>query len=149
VSTRPIASLQNPVIKMWRFSVLALVCMVTLVSTGVAQRERQIRLQINRGRDQYRFIPSSIVARPGDVLVFKVINGAPHSIVFESAGLTPEAHDALNAAIPRRAADLSSPLLTTDGAEYRMILPALPRGTYRFYCLPYRAYDMHGELHIE
>jgi plastocyanin len=128
---------------------LAVLLMVGAVATGVAQTEREVRLQVNADREQYRFVPARVVARPGDVLVFKVINGAPHSIVFESAGLSPQAHDALNSALPRRTADLGSPLLTTDGAEYRMIVPSLPRGTYRFYCLPYRAYDMRGELQIQ
>jgi plastocyanin len=122
---------------------------VGAVATSAAQTEREIRLQVNADRDQYRFVPARTEARPGDVLVFKVMSGAPHSIVFDAAGLSPEAHDALNSALPRRTADLSSPLLTTDGAEYRMILPSLPRGTYRFYCLPHRAYDMHGELRIQ
>jgi plastocyanin len=122
---------------------------VGAVATSAAQTEREIRLQVNADRDQYRFVPARTEARPGDVLVFKVMSGAPHSIVFDAAGLSPEAHDALNSALPRRTADLSSPLLTTDGAEYRMILPSLPPGTYRFYCLPHRAYDMHGELRIQ
>lgn len=128
---------------------LAVLLVVGVVATSAAQTEREIRLQVNADREQYRFVPARTVARPGDVLVFKVVSGAPHSIVFDAAGLSPQAHDALNAALPRRTADLSSPLLTTDGAEYRMILPSLPPGTYRFYCLPHRAYDMHGELRIQ
>ena len=129
--------------------VLAVLLMVGAAAPVAAQTEREIRLQVNPAREQYRFVPATTVAHSGDVLVFKVISGAPHSIVFDPAGLSPQAHDALNSALPRRTADLSSPLLTTDGAEYRMILPALPPGTYRFYCLPHRAYDMHAELRIE
>jgi plastocyanin len=132
-----------------RASLLTVPLMVGTIATGAAQTEREIRLQVNPEREQYRFAPARTVARPGDVLVFKVVSGAPHSIVFDPAGMSPEAHEALNAALPRRTADLSSPLLTTDGAEYRMILPSLPRGTYRFYCLPHRAYDMRGELRIQ
>jgi len=132
-----------------RSTLLAVLLIVGMAATGAAQTEREIRLQVNPEREQYRFVPARTVARSGDVLVFKVVSGAPHSIVFDAAGLSPEAHDALNAALPRRTADLSSPLLTTDGAEYRMILPPLPKGTYRFYCLPHRAYDMHGELRIQ
>ena len=30
-----------------------------------------------------------------------------------------------------------------------MIVPQVPAGTYQFYCLPHRAYDMRGELTIE
>jgi plastocyanin len=126
----------------------AFLLMVAAAATAAAQTEREIRLQVNAEREQYRFVPARTVARPGDVLVFKVVSGAPHSIVFDAAGLSPQAHDALNAALPRRTADLASPLLTTDGTEYRMIVPALPHGSYRFYCLPHRAYDMHGEIQV-
>jgi plastocyanin len=48
----------------------------------------------------------------------------------------------------RRVGDLSSPLLTTEGAEYRIVVPALPPGRYAFFCLPHRAYDERGQLII-
>ena len=69
-----------------------------------------------------------MTARPGDVLLFRVASGAPHSIVFEGDGLSGPAHEALNGAMAGRSGDLSSPLLTADGAEYRMVVPALPGG---------------------
>jgi plastocyanin len=68
--------------------------------------------------------------------------------VFEAAGLSEEAHEALNGAMSRRAGDLSSPLLTLEGAEYRMVVPQLSPGVYHFYCLPHRAYDMRGQLRV-
>src|SRR5262249_18102995 len=60
---------------------------------------------------EYRFEPAVVVAHPHDVLVFRLVNGAPHNITFESTDLSPQVHDALNAALPRRSADLTSPLL--------------------------------------
>jgi plastocyanin len=30
-----------------------------------------------------------------------------------------------------------------------MVVPQVPPGTYPFFCLPHRAYDMRGELRIE
>ncbi len=65
---------------------------------------------------------------PGDVLLFKTVSGTPHSIVFEAEGLSGPAHEALNGAMARRAGDLSSPLLSPDGAEYRITVPALNPG---------------------
>jgi hypothetical protein len=50
--------------------------------------------------------------------------------------------------MPRRSADLSSPLLTPDGAEYRIVVPTLPPGTYELFCLPHRAYDERASLQI-
>jgi plastocyanin len=109
-----------------------------------AQEVHEIRMEA-KGEREFQFSPGSIEARRGDVLLFRAESGAPHSVVFERRGLSEDAREKLNAAMPRRAGDLSSPLLT-DGTEYRVVVPAVPSGTYRFFCLPHRAYDMRGEL---
>jgi plastocyanin len=126
----------------------SLVLLVGLPRAGMAQKIHEIRLDANPDKEVYRFNPSVVTARPGDVLVFKAGSGAPHSIVFDAGGLSEQAHEALNGAMSRRAGDLSSPLLTREGADYRFVVPQLPRGTYHFYCLPHRAYDMRGQLRI-
>ena len=135
-----------------RRSLLASVCSLALVSWGTtkaeAQKVHEIRMEANQEREIFRFSPSQVTARPGDVLLFRAVSGTPHSIVFESAGLTGPAHEALNGALSRRSGDLSSPLLSPNGAEYRMVVPALSPGSYEFFCLPHRAYDMRGVLQI-
>jgi plastocyanin len=113
-----------------------------------AQKVHEIRLEANSERETYRFNPDQVTARAGDLLVFKAVSGVPHSVVFESAGLSDQAHEALNGAMSRRAGDLSSPLLTVQGAEYRVVVPQLSPGTYQFFCLPHRAYDMRGQLRV-
>ena len=120
---------------------------LTLVAN--AQATHEVRMEMDERRGEYRFVPAQVAARPGDVLVFSAASGAPHSIVFEAGGLSGPAREALNGAMPGRSADLSSPLLTRNGAEYRITVPALPKGTYGFFCLPHRAYDMRGELTIK
>ncbi len=113
-----------------------------------AQAVHEIKLEVDPEEEQYSFTPATVTARPGDVLLFRVTNGAPHSVVFEAGGLSPAAHTALNSALPRRSADLSSPLLTENGSEYRIVVPQVPPGTYQFFCLPHRAYDMRGQLRV-
>jgi plastocyanin len=126
--------------------------LVVLFASGAgaaeAQRVHEVRLIANAERETYRFSPSVVTARAGDVLVFQAGRGAPHSIVFEDAGLTEAAHEAINGAMNRRTGDLSSPLLTAPGAEYRMVVPRIIPGVYHFYCLPHRAYDMRGQLRV-
>ena len=131
--------------KIW-FS-LALV-LVGFTQAAQAQRVHEIRIEANAEKDIYRFSPSSLTARPGDIVVFKAGGGVPHSIVFESTGLNEATHEALNGALNRRSGDLSSPLLTSEGAEYRVVVPRIAPGIYRFYCLPHRAYDLRGQLRI-
>lgn len=113
-----------------------------------AQRVQEIRLEANPDKEVYRFSPARVTARPGDVLLFKTVSGSPHSIVFEGASISGPAHEALNGSMSRRTGDLSSPLLTPNGSEYRIVVPALPPGRYEFFCLPHRAYDMRGVLQV-
>jgi plastocyanin len=122
--------------------------LLTLSTHVVAQRVHEVRMEASPDKDVYRFSPAQVTARPGDVLLFKVANSPPHSVVFETTGVSPTGRAALNGAMSRRSADLSSPLLTAEGAEYRIVVPAIAPGTYSFFCLPHRAYDMRGELRV-
>ena len=136
---------------MWRItrSLLgASICIAGLGGPAAAQQVHQVRLEANPAKETFRFSPALVTARPGDVLLFKAGPGVPHSIVFESAGLTEEAHEALNGAMSRRTGDLSSPLLTTEGSVYRIVVPVIPPGTYVIYCLPHRAYDERAQLRV-
>ncbi len=118
-------------------------------ASGVeAQKVHEIRLEANPEKETYRFTPPLVTARPGDILLFRAGRGVPHNIAFEAEGLTEAAHEALNGAMVRRTGDLSSPMLTQAGAQYRLVVPRLPPGIYHFYCLPHRAYDMRGQLRI-
>jgi plastocyanin len=112
----------------------------------VAQEVHEIRM-VSSGKGEFRFEPASVRARRGDVLLFRSVSGGPHSVVFQAKGISAPDRERLNEAMPRRASDLSSPLLT-DGAEYRVVVPALTAGTYRYFCLPHKAYDMKGELTV-
>lgn len=129
-------------------SLWSLVLVSWVTAKAEAQKVHEIRLEANPEKEIFRFSPAQVTARPGDVLLFRAVSGTPHSIVFESGGLSGPAHEALNGALSRRSGDLSSPLLTPNGAEYRIVVPALAPGKYAFFCLPHRAYDMRGELQI-
>jgi plastocyanin len=111
-----------------------------------AQETQVVRLIADPSKDVYRFEPAVIAAHPNDILVFRVMSGAPHSIVFEGGEMSAGVRGAFNTALVGRSGDLSSPLLTATGKDYRLVVPQVPAGRYRFYCLPHRAYDMRGEL---
>jgi plastocyanin len=132
-----------------RSVVVLLLVSASLASRGSAQATLVVRLTADPAKKEYRFEPSVVSVKPNDVVIFRVVSGAPHSIVFEGGGLSSQARGALNAALVRRAGDLSSPLLTNSGMEYRLVVPSLDPGSYPFYCLPHRAYDMRGELQVK
>ena len=116
---------------------------------AAAQETHVVRLMADPAKDVFRFEPASLTVKPNDVVVFRVASGAPHSIVFEGGELSPGVKGAFNSALVGRSGDLSSPLLTATGKDYRLVVPQVPAGRYRFYCLPHRAYDMRGTLNIE
>jgi plastocyanin len=116
---------------------------------AAAQATHVVEVIADAGKDDYRFAPASVTVRPNDVIVFRVAAGAPHSITFEGEGLSPGVRGAINSAMPGRSGDLSSPLLTAVGKEYRMVVPQVPAGSYEFYCLPHRAYDMRGTITVK
>jgi len=120
-----------------------------MAAAASAQATHVVRMIANPGNHVYRFEPAEVVASPGDILVFRAVSGAPHSIVFEAEGLSPGVRGAFNNAMPSRSGDLSSSLLTASGTEYRMTVPQVPPGTYAYYCLPHRAYDMRGSLRVK
>ena len=120
-----------------------------MASAASAQAAHVVRMIADPANHAYRFEPAEVVAAPGDVLVFQAVSGAPHSVVFESEGLSPGVRGAFNNAMPARSGDLSSTLITASGREYRMTVPQVPPGTYPYYCLPHRAYDMRGVLRVK
>jgi plastocyanin len=130
----------------WRSIAASAALLAAGVVPSAAQEVHEIRM-VASGKGEYRFEPASVAARRGDVLLFQSVSGGPHSVVFHGKGLSPADRERLNDAMPHRASDLSSPLLI-DGSEYRLVVPALTAGTYRFFCLPHKAYDMKGELTV-
>jgi len=131
----------------WMGSAVTALCLaIASVSSASAQQLHEIHLIADPDGETYRFEPSSTKAKPGDLLQFRVISGAPHNVVFEGAGLSEPVHQAWNTALTRRAGDLSGPLLGRNGMTYRVVVPAVPAGTYRFFCLTHRAYDERGEV---
>lgn len=118
----------------------------TTATRVAAQTTHRITIESD-GRDVNRFSPAEVKAKPGDVIVFQTKSGSPHSIVFEARGIPAAGREALNGAMTGRSGDLSSPLLTKDGMQYRIVLPAdLAPGSYAYYCLPHRAYDERGRI---
>lgn len=122
---------------------------VLLGSIGVralpAQQVHRIQLVQTAG-NSFRFDPKRVTARAGDVLEFTVRSGGPYVVGFEPSDLTPPHRSLLDAAIPGRTAALRGPVLAGPGKSFRIVLPELPRGSYRFGSVTHIAYRMEGQL---
>src|SRR3989442_189329 len=77
-----------------RSAMLGLVFVLSGVRSSAAQATHLVKFHADTVAGEYRFEPAVIVAHPHDVLVFRLVNGAPHNITFESADLSPQVHDA-------------------------------------------------------
>jgi plastocyanin len=149
-TARPLEFRRPPVqAQRWIVGGVTVVCLtVASGSHAFAQELREVRLVADPKAESYRFEPASIKAKPGDVLLFRVVSGAPHNIALESGGMAEATRQAWNNALPGRTAELSGPLLVRTGMTYRVVVPAVPAGTYRYFCLTHRAYDERGEIVI-
>jgi plastocyanin len=132
---------------MVRFSVCVIAALtVALGRPAGAQRVHEVRLEQSAGGGAFRFKPAQVTARPGEILEFRVENGGPYQIAFEPADLTPAGRQQLDQALGSRGGALRGPLLTATGDRFRITVPALPPGRYRFFSLLHLAYRMSGTL---
>ena len=120
---------------------------VAILLSGHARERKDVRLENNR------FSPSLITARVGDTLAFVNGRGGPHNVQFSDDSLSDAAHRLIDAAMPERPKQtwsrevpLAGPLLVLDGDTYKVVVPALPPGRYRFFCTPHVNGGMRGEL---
>ena len=149
-SARP-SEFREPLVRAqrWIASVVTVVCLAIASGTQASAQElREIRLVADPDAESYRFEPASIKVKPGDVLLFRVVSGAPHNIALEPGTMNEATRQAWSDALPHRTAELSGPLLVRTGMTYRVVVPTVPTGTYRYFCLTHRAYDERGEIVI-
>jgi plastocyanin len=131
-----------------RYFAAALLGASIAVAPLSAQRVHQVRL-IHASGDLFRFEPNRVNARPGEVLEFVVQSGGPYVIGFEALDLTEAGRTLLDQAIPAHSEPLRGPVLTGPGSRFRITLPNLPRGSYRFASITHLAYRMGGLLVIK
>jgi plastocyanin len=125
----------------------AVIAIAALMSSYRAVEKKEIQL------DNNRFSPSVITARAGDTLAFINGRGGPHNVQFADDSLNDDAHRLIDAAMPERKKQpwsreipLASPLLVLNGDTYKIVVPALTPGRYRFFCTPHLMGGMRGEL---
>lgn len=97
----------------------------------------------------YRFEPSTINAKVGDMITFTNTMGGPHNVTFWADSIPAGTAAALTADMPKTTALLTSPLFETDGETWTMSTAGLKPGTYKFYCLPHAPLGMRGQLVVQ
>jgi len=97
----------------------------------------------------YKFDPSDITIKAGDVINFHNKSGGPHNVSFWPDSVPSGAADALKKNMPDQMAPLEGPLLTEQDGTYKIAFTGAPTGEYKFYCLPHLALGMHGKITVQ
>jgi plastocyanin len=97
----------------------------------------------------YKFDPSDLTIKSGDVVNFHNKSGGPHNVSFWADSIPAGAADVLKKNMPDQMAPLEGPLLTEPEAVYKVSFAGAPTGDYKFYCLPHLALGMKGKLTVQ
>ena len=97
----------------------------------------------------YKFDPSELTIKKGDVVNFHNKSGGPHNVSFWADSIPSGAADVLKGSMPDQMAPLEGPLLTEPEAVYKVSFAGAPTGEYKFYCLPHLALGMHGKITVQ
>jgi plastocyanin len=97
----------------------------------------------------YKYDPSSLTIKAGDVIRYHNKSGGPHNVSFWPDSVPSGAADVLKKNMPNQMAPLEGPLLTDPDAVYEVSFAGAPKGAYKFYCLPHLALGMKGNLTVQ
>ena len=97
----------------------------------------------------YKFDPSELTIKAGDVVTFHNKSGGPHNVSFWADSVPAGGADKLKAAMADQMAPLEGPLLTEQDGTYKVSFAGAPTGDYKFYCLPHLALGMHGKITVQ
>ena len=98
---------------------------------------------------KYKYDPDNLSIKAGDVIRFHNKSGGPHNVSFWPDSIPSGAADVLKKNMPNQMAPLEGPLLTEPDVTYEVSFAGVPKGDYKFYCLPHIALGMRGKLKVE
>ncbi len=107
-------------------------------ATPVAAETYTIKMGADDG--QLKFIPETLIVKPGDTV--KWINNklAPHNAIFNASKITASVAKKLS----------HKQLLFSSGQYYETTFPEnTPSGEYPYYCQPHRGAGMVGKIIVE
>ena len=97
----------------------------------------------------YRFEPANITVKQGDAVKFTMVNGGPHNVAFDPAGIPAAASAQLNANMPNPASELSSQMLMNANDNVVVSFAGVPAGAYNYHCTPHLAMNMKGVVTVQ
>ena len=108
-----------------------------------------LEVQMTMVGADYRFVPSDIEVKVGDVVKFINTAAVAHNVQFYADSIPAGAAGVLDANMPNRMGPLASNLILAQGETYAISFAGAPKGEYHFTCLPHMALGMHGKIEVE
>ena len=96
----------------------------------------------------YRFVPSDVSVKVGDMVKFTNTQATAHNVQFYADSIPAGAAAVLDANMPNRMGPLASNLILTQNETYTISFAGAPVGEYHFTCLPHQALGMHGKITV-
>lgn len=98
----------------------------------------------------YKFDPSDLTIKVGDVINFHNKSGGPHNVAFDAAGIPSGSAAAIDAALgATKMAPLTGALVTAPNDIITLNTAGFPAGSYNFHCTPHQALGMKGVLTVK
>ncbi len=97
----------------------------------------------------YRFEPANLTVKQGDAVKFTMVNGGPHNVAFDPAGIPSGAAAQLNANMSPASTDESSPMLMNPNDAVTVSFAGVPAGAYNYHCTPHLAMNMKGVITVQ
>jgi plastocyanin len=96
----------------------------------------------------YKYVPSELTIKAGDVVVYHNVSGGPHNVQFWADSIPAGGAEALGAGMPDVMGPLAGPLIVEPNGTYTINSANTPAGEYKFYCLPHLANKMTGKVTV-
>jgi plastocyanin len=119
---------------------------VAKVATPATGKTYDVKMYGNA--DGYRFEPKDLTIAVGDNVTFVAVDGGPHNVAFDPAGIPADAKEQLSANMPSQVSELTSPYLMNEGETYTVSFAGVKPGTYAFHCTPHLAMNMVGTVTV-
>jgi len=98
----------------------------------------------------YKYVPSEIKVKSGDVINFKNVSGGPHNVAFKPGAIPSGAEGPIDAALgSNKMGPLTGNLVVEANKDFTLATTGFPKGDYEFHCTPHEALGMKGKLTVQ
>ena len=97
----------------------------------------------------YKFDPSELTIKAGDVVTFHNKSGGPHNVSFWADSIPKRRRGCAQERDARPDGPARGPAAHRADGIYKVSFAGAPTGEYKFYCLPHLALGMHGKITVQ